>query len=511
MELKVIKESVTVNEVVHDSFTELPIECDVLLPDYCPDIMKVLKCCAEPIFTQTTVEGNSLTVEGYALLELYYLSENMKIRCSEHKAPFSKVLDLKAAPQNPAVSVSAVVDYLNCRAVNQRRADIRGSMTMNVRIVAEKNESAVCDAEGGGIQLRKNAVGITSMVGCAERQFTVREDLELGYGKPAIGAVIRRQARAAVTDCKIIANKIVVKGELIVDLFYLCEEEEKPETMQYNLPISQIIDLSGVDEDCNCDVRFRVIACDIQPKADLDGETTMLSAEVTLCAAAKASRTGRIMAVSDAYSTAYEASFTERSLTAMHLLEQVNEKHQYKEMLDLPEDVAAVMHLWCDAAFTGGRLEERAAVLDSRLTLCMFAADKDGTPVYFEKPVEFSHKIELSDNQDNLLADIGAQVTSCEFGPAGDGKIEVRATVALTGALYSVTKCNVMSDLSVEESKPQKRNGNTALTIYFAQPGECVWDIAKRYHTSMSAVMEENSMEKELLPARATLLIPMVV
>jgi len=161
MELKVIKESVTVNEVVYDSFTELPIECDVLLPDYCPDIMKVLKCCATPVFTQTTVEGGSLTVEGYALLELYYLSDNMKIRCSEHKTPFSKVLDLKGNPENPTVSVTATVDYLNCRAINQRRVDIRGAMTMSVKVIAQKSETVVSDAEGGGVQLRKSTMGTT--------------------------------------------------------------------------------------------------------------------------------------------------------------------------------------------------------------------------------------------------------------------------------------------------------------------------------------------------------------
>ncbi|WP_312641694.1 SPOCS domain-containing protein [Hydrogenoanaerobacterium sp.] len=511
MELKVIKESVTVNEVVYDSFTELPIECDVLLPDYCPDIMKVLKCCATPVFTQTTVEGSSLTVEGYALLELYYLSENRQIRCSEHKTPFSKVLDLKCTPENPTVSVSATVDYLNCRAVNQRRVDIRGAMTISAKVIAQKSENVVSDAEGGGVQLRKNAMNTTCVVGTAERQFTVREDLELGYGKSAIGAIVRKQVQAVATDCKVISNKIVVKGELIINLFYLCEEDERPETMQYNLPISQIIDLSGVDEDCKCDVRFRVISCDIKPKADLDGESTMLSAEVTLCAVAKAHRNTHVQAVTDAFSTTYESSFAERPITALRLIDVVDDKHHYKEHLELPDEVVSVLHMWCDAAFTGGNLVDSGVQLDGRLMLSMFAMDNENNPVYFEKPVDFTHMVELTDQEENLLADITMKAASCEFTPTGDGRVEVRAEIIICGTLYGIMKCDVMSDLAVDETKPQKRDGNTALTIYFAQQGECVWDIAKRYHTSVAAVMEENSMEKELLQSRATLLIPLIV
>lgn len=511
MELKVIKESVTVNEVVYDSFTELPIECDVLLPDYCPDIMKVLKCCATPVFTQTTVEGGSLTVEGYALLELYYLSDSMKMRCSEHKTPFSRVIDLKCTPEKPVVSISTNVDYLNCRAINQRRVDIRGAVTIGAKVVAQKSESVVCDAQGGGMQLRKNSMSTNCIIGCADRQFTVREELELANGSAAVSSIVRRQVHAVVTDTKIIAGKVVVKGELMIDLFYLSDDDEKPTAITYNLPISQLIDLAGVDEDCRCDVRVNMMGCDVQPKADLDGENTMLSVEATLCVTAKAYRSSHMAVVSDAYSTACEASFVQRPMTALKLIDMICDKHQYKEQVDLPDGVASVLHMWCEAAFTGGKISGKEALLDGKLTLCMFALDDDGNPVYFEKPVEFSHSVALSAEEDNLLADICMQAVSCEFTATSGGRIEVRSEIRITGTLHSVIKCNVMSELSVDETRPQKHDGNTALTIYFAQQGEYIWDIAKRYRTSVAAVMEENSVEKELLHSRATLLIPMII
>lgn len=511
MELKVIKELVTVNEVVYDSFTELPIECDVLLPDYCPDMMKVLKCCVTPVFTQTTVDGGSLTVEGYALLELYYLSDSMKMRCSEHKTPFSRVIDLKCTPEKPVVSVSSQVNYLNCRAINQRRVDIRGAISVGAKVVAQKSESVVCDAQGGGIQLRKQPMSTSCVIGSADRQFTVREELELGHGKPAIGVMIHRQAQAVITDTKLIGGKVVVKGELVLGLFYLSADDESPNEVSYNLPISQIIDLAGVDDDCQCDVRARVMSCELQPKADLDGENTMMSLEATLCVTAKACRGAHVAVVSDAYSTTCEAGFTQSPITALRLVKIVDDTHHYKEQLDLPEGVSSVLHMWCEAAFAGGKLDGKNAVLDGKLNLCMFALDDEGNPVYFEKPVEFDHTVPLSGDEENLLADITMQPVNCECSLVGEGRIEVRSEIHICGALYSVIKGNVMSELSVDEAKPQSRDGNTALTIYFAQQGECVWDIAKRYHTSVTAVMEENAIEKELLPSRATLLIPMIV
>ena len=48
MELQIQKQSLCVNEFVFDSQTEQPIEVDLLLPDYCPDIQRILHydvCC----------------------------------------------------------------------------------------------------------------------------------------------------------------------------------------------------------------------------------------------------------------------------------------------------------------------------------------------------------------------------------------------------------------------------------------------------------------------------------
>ena len=44
MELKLQKQPVAVCELLLDTVAEYPIECDLLLPDYCPDIVRVL-CC----------------------------------------------------------------------------------------------------------------------------------------------------------------------------------------------------------------------------------------------------------------------------------------------------------------------------------------------------------------------------------------------------------------------------------------------------------------------------------
>lgn len=48
------------------------------------------------------------------------------------------------------------------------------------------------------------------------------------------------------------------------------------------------------------------------------------------------------------------------------------------------------------------------------------------------------------------------------------------------------------------------------MTIYYADAEKNIWSIAKRYNTSLSAVMEENGLEEEILPEKQIVLIPMI-
>ena len=45
---------------------------------------------------------------------------------------------------------------------------------------------------------------------------------------------------------------------------------------------------------------------------------------------------------------------------------------------------------------------------------------------------------------------------------------------------------------------------------YYAESGESVWDIAKKYNTAASSVAAENELEQEIISAPCMLLIPIV-
>ena len=76
MECNAIRQAVCVNETVFDSVVEVPLEADIILPDYCPDIVKILKCSLDFCISASRVQGRQLSLEGVCSISCLYLGED---------------------------------------------------------------------------------------------------------------------------------------------------------------------------------------------------------------------------------------------------------------------------------------------------------------------------------------------------------------------------------------------------------------------------------------------------
>ena len=118
-----------------ESCSEQAVDLDFNLPDYCPDIQKILKCQIYPKVTMRNIVGETLTVDGFYSVKLLYLdAEKMSIRCCEHTSPFSTQFNLKDNMENALAYTKTKVEYINCRALNQRRLEIHGVFSVCVKV-----------------------------------------------------------------------------------------------------------------------------------------------------------------------------------------------------------------------------------------------------------------------------------------------------------------------------------------------------------------------------------------
>ena len=214
MKYQLKNEKYPVRETVSESTCEQPVDLDFTLPDYCPDIEKILKCRICPFVTSKSVSGDKLNVDGGAVIRLYYLdSKKQAIRICEHTSPFSCSFKLKDQCSEPTAKVKIRTEYINCRALSPRRLDIHGAFTVGVKVI-DKTETRVCThIQGDDIEQKKTDIAYSSPETLTQQQFSVTEVLETSQSGPAVQTVIRSDIRVVSKDKTVNGGKLMYKGE----------------------------------------------------------------------------------------------------------------------------------------------------------------------------------------------------------------------------------------------------------------------------------------------------------
>lgn len=507
MDFKVINKAIAVPETLFDGFDERPVDCDFVLPDYYPDIAAVLKCTLRPVVQSKQLSGDRMLVDGVAVIQVLYLDEARKcVHCCEFTKPFTSTFPVKIGVGVPCAWVTAKADYCNCRATSPRRLDIHGAFSVRLKMQAEGGADVVTALAGDTVYTRKNTVAYSVPAASTEKSFTLSEVLELGQGKPAAVTLVRGDAVPILNDCKLLANKIIVKGDLMMKNLYICDADTgETQQVRHEIPFSQIIDVEGLDEEWRCDVRLDISTCDVQITPNQNGENRLLEINVKILASVQCYRNGMAEVVTDAYSTCCPLSLETRRLDTECLKDIRHSDSIIKETLDLPEDgVAQIMDIWCDAVPVSETCEDGRAKITGRMTISMLAKDAQGITSYFERPGDFN--LEYDDDCDAVESDI--RVMDVDYSMTGAGQVEIRADLSVTRRCYTADSFSAVSAASANEdaSFPTEK---AALKIYYAGSGESLWEIAKACHTSMDAVMEENALSGDVLTKDSMLLVPL--
>lgn len=508
MDLNITKETVCINEIMYEGSVEQAIDSDVTLPDYCPDILRVLKCTIMPRVNSTQVAGDRITVDGTALIRAMYVDEDDHVHCYEQSIPFSKYIEQKEMDKNPFMKVRVKCEYVNCRAVSQRRLDIHGSVAICFMMIDKKCYEIMTDIDGAGMQTKKKDIEMSDMVGNTTRVFTLSDVMEIGASKPPVGQIIRTNACACMNEMKVINNKAMIKGDMTINIMYCADTSEGTlETIESSIPISQVVELTGLTEECMTDVRLDLISMDVIPKSDTSGEMRMLDMCSRIECVMSASKMMTMPVIIDAYSTDYDIDANYKMMEFKKFYDEYSETTLCREQVDVSGvNVKKVLDMWCTDVTSSAHQRDEDMVIRGCVTVCMLVMDDDNQVGYLERQVNYEHSKNMG-TKEKMECDPYVTVCASNFVIGADDCIDVRIEMKMQASIFMIETCRMMDSITVEEEKGMKKK-KSALTIYFTTCEEHVWEIARKYNTTVDAIMKENDMNDDMVSDNTLLLIP---
>ncbi len=508
MDMKIINDTLDIRETIFEGSPEQGFECDILLPDYCPDVRRILKCHVTPKVSQCYQNGDRVNVDGFILVKVYYLCDENKIHAYDSKMPFSKTMEIKESADGISVSVGAATNYVNCRAINQRRLDVRGAITLKTRITGKTSQTVVSDAAGDGIQLRKKTVTGSRLCSEASAQFSVQE--EESISGTHVNSVLRCEGVAMFGDVQIIPNKAIMKGELKLTTVYTDAEGMTPVTVVHTLPISRIMDIERLTTDCKLEIKTDVVLAEAFPKQDENGEFTKLGFDVKVNIFAKCYESKAITLATDAYSTQYNCNYTSKNVPLECVNSVIDKTFTYKTVTELSKtSIERVVDLWASAKSPVSTLENSKLTVQIPIDVFAFYLSEDGNADFSENTVDVTFDMAIDDDCQEVKFEPEIKILSSDYSFVAPNKVELCVELNVLGTLSQNQTDRCITELNVDYSSAKKAENAPALTIYYCDCGENVWDIAKRYNTCPECIIAENSLECETINEKKVILIPL--
>ena len=507
---KCLKSDVYINENYFCDSIEQGIDVDFTLPDYCPDISKIFKCHAVPRIVSKSVNSNTVTLDGNVIITILYCDKEGKFCSYEYQYPFSKNVELNSDATGGNIFCRIKCDYINCRAVTGRKVDIHGAAGIFLRVFKRKCDEIISDFDDCNVELKRFSAPTTIPMGYSEKYLIIEEDIRTGTGQPGIESILKVNSAVYVKETKIINDKAVVKGEMTVCILYAPDSSNTPQVVKSVLPYSQIVDIEGVTESCECETKAEISTLDIKPKATANGEIKCFSISAKLLLTCEAYCSNEIPIIEDAFSRKFETDIKKKKMSFEQISHNIKENYNCKKNIELDFNINSIVDLWCILQNCHTKFEDGNMIITGNLVANLIVSDENNIPLYVEKPIEFEYKYPFVAVSGVPHCEPELEVVSNGFTITSSTNIELRVELGINASIYEKKDITLISEMAVDETKIIKRKNENAMIIYYVCPDDTVWDIASRFGAGINEIKSINNLNEEELEIGKMLLIPII-
>lgn len=506
------KPTIRVARQTMDARDEYLLGSDFVLPEYCPDAAVVLKCTIMPHVQSRRISGDRLQLDGTAAVRIWYLDEERRcVREAEFAQPLSCTLSIGAGSEDvdpAAIRVTMTPAYVNCRATSPRRMEVRASFSVRATAVADTQVALFSPEEGSGLFTRTAEHTLPTVCAVGEKPITVSEVIDLDSEQPSIEQLLGGEVTAAVTECRLLSGRAIVKGQVFVHVLYTDDTENgTTDAVERALPFGQILDLPGVQDDMLCLPAVSVVSDTERCVANAAGQNAAIEIEAHLLLQITVCAQQTVPLVLDAFHPGYPVTLERQKLelTAPVGCRRVETAVQLSVPLPA-EDLQELIDVW---AWPDGSAAQDSEGAAGHLQIGMLVRDGEGAVAYFERPEQFA--LPQSEGTQGTEERLAFTVTGVEYTATAD-RLDMK--VGIDGAVTSFARVQEtpVADVQVHEDRPFPKQ-TASIRLYYAQPGERLWDIACACRTSPEQIAGENRPELDETGAfakRTVLIVPTV-
>ncbi len=518
MSLEFVREMIKVSQVIGEDSSQTVVENDIIVPDVKPDIAQILLLDGDVYANRTEAMHDKIMVTGTILFKILYIPDdsNDNIKSINTSVPFSYGMDMTGSRQGMNCKVNCDIEHIDYEILNGRKINIKTILRIGARAYQTAEQEIIEGLRGiDDIQVLKENVRVNSFIGSNKSQYTVREALEIPSGKPSIREILRNDVKITGKDFRVTDNKVVAKGDINVSTLYIGDDDDSSlQIVENEIPFTHFIDLEGVDEESSCEVDFDVVNAQFEAVENNDGEIRAIECDVVLNIDTEGYAKKNIEKISDAYCSRSSISFDREDFTTEEVVVQTRSQVILKDTLTIKEDspeIGEVFNVLSKPVLSECSITEDKITIEglTNNNVLYLSNDSEKPICCHNEEVPFRHTIDVKGANSEMPCEISMEVEHCNYSMVSSTEVEVRVVINLNIKVINQVTLPLIVKVNESPIEDRKLINQPSITIYFAKPGDTLWEVAKRYLTSVSDIQSINGLsEDDVLTAGQQIIIP---
>ncbi len=469
---------------------------DAIVPDTYPDIQRICAAYGCAQLKDDAPQSGRLLISGAITVTVLYTSDGGVLRRMTIPISFAHIEECSDISESSPVFVSCQVVSTSAQITNSRKLSVSAILSVRCTVFSQQELSLTSGVASSDTEweLLSSTYTLTLPYAVQRQEFTIMDDLE----QPDIRRFQDLFAPCCdlrMTECQILGEKAVLKGECILHLLGLTQEQEV-DHLDCSLPFTQIFDAPSFTDHHPLGVRFSLRHLDVERL-----DETQLSIGIGINILLTAFATHTVPAIEDIYHLTYPVHVDTQSL-ALSSTHPVNDL-ACEGTETIPAGMRIVSVADARAALDTILYEENRTVL--RLMVCVLYRSDDKEYYTLSRAVHMPLHL-----PDGITT---AQVTGilCRASAAISGETSVVLSLSGRCSLLCEETLHIRDITALElDTTAQPEPLPVSLILRCVEPEERLWDIAKYYHTTVDAIRQANQISEENHRAAShMLLIPL--
>lgn len=511
--MELIKKRVRMNMLGKTIVDQFVLDDDYNVPDMKNDIGRVVSGEGTIKVDEVKRVENYLRVTGKLYFKVLYVTDTgePELASLDGKIPFEEMVYLDEEDAGDYVVQVTRVEF-NISLIHSRKLAIKAVVELAVhREQTVEEETTVDVEEGEDIYQKKRPVELLQLHTNKRDIYRIKEEMQIPGTKENIGTLLWTDVSQRRLDTKLVQDALMITGELQVFCFYE-SQEGKTDWVEQTVPYEGRIECMGTDEGMYHHVYDDLMDINVETRMDADGEMRVLGIEATLEVRLLVYEEEKMEVLEDAYSLREECIPQKKETLYEELIMQNHSKCKIGERLSLPELKEEILQI-CHSS--GSVQIERMDVVPEGIQIegvlhvtFLYVKANDAVPFdMWQGMVPFSYLLEGKNTCPELRYDITYGVEQLAIDMAGSDEVEIKAVLTFKSFLRRPVEMDVITDLTFrpfDENEVGKRPG---IIGYIVKADDEIWDLAKRYCTTVDGIMEINEMSSKELKEGDKILI----